>query len=101
MLHAGQGVFQFLHHAHAVKITAAVAHAIHRKQHLGFNLFKPIQHGVGAHVRRTNAPNAPNAGGGQKGHHRLGNIGQIGCHPVPRLYALRQQMQGHGRHLAL
>ena len=100
VLHAGQSIAQLLHHTHAVKISAAIAHPVYRDQHLGLDLFEAVEHGVGAHVGRANAPHTAHAGGGQKRHHGFGNVGQIRRHPVPRLHALGLQVQRHGSHLA-
>ena len=100
VLHAGQSITQLLHHTHAVKVASAVAHAVHRDQHLGFDLFETVKHRVGAHVGRTNAPHTAHAGGGQKRHHGFRNVGQIRRHAVTRLHALGLQVQGHGRDLA-
>ncbi len=99
MLHAGQGSAQLGHHAQAIKVATAKRHAVTGNQHLGLNLFEAIQHRVGAHVRRANAPHPANAHGGQKRHHRLGYVGQVGRNPVPRLHPLRLQVQGERRHL--
>ena len=84
-----------------LQIFAAVGDAIDGDQHLGADLLKAIQHRVGAHVGRTHAPNAANAGDRQKRHHGFGNIGQIRCHALAWLHALRLQMQSQRRHLAL
>jgi len=100
MLHAGQCVLEFLHHRHAVKVAATVAHPIDSDQHLGLDLFEAIEHGVGAHVGGADAPDTPHAHRGQEGNHGLGNVGQVRRHAVTGLHALRLQMQGHRGHLA-
>ncbi len=101
MLHRGQRRQQLGHHGAAVECTAAVAHAITSDQHPWLNLLETVQHGLCAHVRRADAPDATNADRGQKSHHGLGNVGQIGRYPVAGLHALRTQVQRQGRHLLL
>ena len=100
VLHAGQRVAQLLHHTHAVKVSPAIAHTVHCDQHLGLDLFEAVEHGVGAHVGRANAPHTAHAGGGQKRHHGFGNIGQIRRDPVARLHTLGLQVQRQSSHLA-
>ena len=99
MLHRGQRRAQFLNHFAAVEFAAAIAHAIARQQHLGFDLTKAVEHRRRAHVGRANAPHRTNAHSGQKADHGLGDVGQIGRHPVARLHALRLQVQGQRGHL--
>ena len=101
MLHAGQRGAQLGDHGQAVKVSAAKSHAVAGNQHLGFDLLEAVQHRVRAHVGRANAPHAADAHGRQKRHHRLGNVRQIGRHPVARLHALRLQVQGERRDLLL
>ena len=99
MAQAGQGGAHLADHLTAVHISPAVTDAIHGEQHLGFNLLETVQHRMGAHVGRTNAPDGPNADGRQKRNHGLGDVRQIGRHPVPGHHALRLQMQGQRCHL--
>ena len=101
MLHRGQGRQQLGHHAAAVERTAAVAHAVTGDQHTRLNLLEAVQHGLGAHVGRADAPDAADADGSQKGHHGFGDVGQVGRYPVTRLHPLRAQVQGQGGHLLL
>ena len=101
MLHRGQGRQQLGHYGAAVQRAAAVTHAVARDQHTRFDLLEAVQHGLGAHVRGADAPDAANADGGQKGHHRLGDVGQVGGYPITGLHPLRAQVQGQRGHLLL
>ena len=94
MLHRGQSSAKFCKHRCAIDIAPAVGHAVARNQHLGRNLLEAVEHGMGSHVGRTNAPDSPDADSGQEGKHGLGCIGQIGCNAVTRLHTLLAQMQG-------
>ena len=93
MLHRRQSSAELCQHSDAIDIAPAVAHAVARNQHLGLDLLEAIEHGMGSHVGRTNAPDSPDADSGQEGKHGLGCIGQIGCNAVTRLHTLLAQMQ--------
>ena len=97
---AGQGGTQFIHHADALVVFAAVGDAIDPYQHLGRDLFEPVHHGVGAHVGRTHAPNAADTHHRQKRHHGFRDVGQVGGDSVAGLHTLGLQMQRQRRHLA-
>ena len=101
MTHAGQVAAELGHDAAAVQVAPGVAHAVAGNQHLGLDLAQAVQHGGFAHVGRANAPDRPQADRGQKRHHGLGDIRQIGRHAVATLHPLGLQMQRQGRHLAL
>jgi hypothetical protein len=101
VLHAGQALAQLLQDLAAVYVLACVMHAVHGDQRLGRYLLEAVEHGMGAHVGRADAPDGAQAGAGQKGDDGLGNIGQIGRDAVALGDALGAQMQGQGRHLAL
>ena len=93
MTQCWQRCTEFSHHSRAVKVAAPVTHAIAGNQNLRFNLFEAVQHRTDAHVRSANAPYRADADACQKRHHRLGRIGQISNNPVPRLHAVRLQIQ--------
>ncbi len=100
MLHAGQACAQLRQHGHAVDIAPGVVHAIDGDQRLGRDLAKAVQHRVGAHVGRADAPDGAQAGRGQQGDHGLGDVGQVGSHAVAAAHALGLQVQGQGGDLA-
>jgi hypothetical protein len=60
----------------------AVAVAVDRQQHLRVDLAEAVEDAAGAELRRARGPYRPEAGGGQKGHQRLGDVGQVGHDPV-------------------
>ncbi len=99
--HAGQGRAQFGHGGRAVDVAAAIAHAVAGDQHLGLDLLEAIEHGVRPHVGRAHAPDRAEAGAGQEGDDGLGNVGQVGGDAIARLHALRAQVQGQRRDLAM
>ena len=89
MLHGWQCAAQLRHHTCAVQITSAIGHAVASDQHLGRDLLKTVQHGIGTHVRCAQTPHAANAHRGQKCHRGFGCVGQVGGHAVARLDAVR------------
>ena len=93
VLHRRQGGTQLGHRGTAVQVAPAVVDAVAGYQYLGRDLPEAVEHRLAAHVGRTEAPNSADAGGCKEGHHGLGNIGQISCHPIPRHNTLRAQMQ--------
>ena len=101
MLNRGQCRQELGHHGAAVQRTTAVTDAVTGDQHPRLDLLETVQHGLGAHVGGADAPDTADADGGQKSHHGLGNIGQVGGHPVTGLHPLRAQVQGQRRHLLL
>ena len=98
--HAGQGVAQLRDHADARMVFAAIGDAIATDQHGGGDLGKPVEHGVGAHVGGAHAPHPAHRDHGQKRHHGLGDVGQVGGHPVAGHHALGLQVQGQRGGLA-
>ncbi len=99
MLHAGQRGTHLGDHGGAVEVAAAVGDAVAGDQHLGLDLPEPVQHGIGAHVGRADAPDTADAHHRQESDHRLGNVRQVGRDPVARLQALRLQVQCQRGHL--
>ncbi len=93
MPQTGQGRTQFVQHGQSVVVAAAIGHAIDGNQYRGLNLPETVEHGVRAHVGRADAPHTADADRGQKRHHGLGHIGQVGGHAVARLHALGLQVQ--------
>ena len=92
--HAGQGIAQLRQHADARMVFAAIGDAVATDQHGGGDLGKAVEHGVGAHVGRTHAPDPAHRDHGQKRHHGLRDVGQVGGHPVTGHHALGLQVQG-------
>jgi hypothetical protein len=66
----------------AVDGLGAVAVAVDRQQHDGLDLAQPVDHAAGAELGRARRPDGPEAGGGEERHDRLGDVGQVGGHPV-------------------
>ena len=93
MPHRGQGRTQLDQHRATVQFAPAVGDAVAGDQHLGFDLLEAVQHRVAAHVRRANAPHRTDAHRGQKSHHRLRTVGQVGGDAVARVHPLRLQVQ--------
>jgi hypothetical protein len=100
MGHTGQGRSQFMDHADALVVFAAIRDPVHTDQYLGRDLLEAVDHRVGAHVGRAYAPNAPDAHHRQKRHHGLGDVGQVSRHPVAGLHTLGLQVQRQGCDLA-
>jgi hypothetical protein len=96
----GQGGAHLGHHAQAVEVAPAVGHAVAGDQHHRVDLAETVEHGVRAHVGRADAPDRADAHRGQKGHHGLGNVGQVGGHAVAGLHARFPQVQRQRGHLA-
>ena len=99
MRHRGQVGAQLLHHLAPVDVFAAIGHAVHREKHFGFDLFEAVQHGLGAHVGRADAPHAADAHRGDEGDHRLRDVRQVTCDTVAWLDAHRLQLQRERRDL--
>jgi hypothetical protein len=75
------------------EVAPAVTHAIAGDQHLGLDLPEAIEHRIGPHVGRADAPDPANAHHGEESDDRLRDVGQVGGHPVAWLQALRAQVQ--------
>ena len=101
LLYARQRRQQLAEQGAPVVRLAAVAVAIHGDHHLGFDLREAVHHCHLAHVRRAHRPHRAEAGDGEEGHHRLGQVGHEGAHPVAGLHAEAAQGGGQGADLAL
>ncbi len=99
MTERGQGGAHLGHHTEAVEIAPAVGHAVAGDQHHRVDLAEAVEHGVGAHVGRADAPDRADAHRGQKGHHGLGNVGQVGGDAVAGPHAGFLQVQRQRGHL--
>ena len=91
---------QLGHDAGAIEVAAAVSDAVAGDQDLGLDLLEAVQHGVGAHVGRTEAPDAADARHRQEGDDGFRDVRQVRRHAVAGLHALLLQMQGQGSDLA-
>ena len=66
----------------AVDVLGAVAVAGDGQQHLRLDLPEPVDHAAGAELRGAARPDRAQAGGGQERHQGLGDVRQVGHHPV-------------------
>ncbi len=82
MFKRGQRRLQLGDHGPAVEGLAAVGVAVDGEQHLWLDLLESVDHAAAAHVGRAARPDRAQAGAGQQRHHRLGDVRQVGDHPV-------------------
>ena len=101
MLNLGQALQHFIKHRAAVKGFAGVAIAVGSKNQFGLDLLKAIEHHGHAHLGCAAGPDGANAGAGQKCHHGLRNIGQIGHHAVAAAHTQFAQLGCQRTHIAL
>ena len=96
---AWQRCAEFDNECPSIEVASGVGHAIAGNQHLGFYLPEAVEHCIGAHVRRADAPDRPDARRRQERDDRLRCIGQVGSDAVALLHAMVLQVQGHGSDL--
>ena len=70
----------------AVEGLAVVMVAVRGEQHLGLDLAEAVHHPVETEIRAAGGPDRAQAGGGQHGHHGLGDVGHETGHPVAGLH---------------
>ena len=81
----------------AVEVLAPIAIAVDPQQHLGLDLSKAIDHAAGAELRSGRGPDGADRGTGQQRRHRLGDVRQIGSHPIAPADAQASQAGGDRR----
>ncbi len=96
----GQLAAQFGDDLAAVVLLAAVAVAVDREQHDGFDLLEPVEDAAGAEVGRAGGPDAAHGGRGEEGDHCLRDIGEVTADPVSGADAEGAQFGGQGADLA-
>ena len=101
MRNLGQFLQHFIEHGTAIESLAGVGVAIGRKNQLGLNLLKAIEHDGDTHLWRATGPDGANAGAGQKRHHGLRHIGEISDYTVTGRYAQTAQGGSQRTHIAL
>ena len=87
------------HGVRAVEVAAVVAVAVDGQQHLRLDLREAVDHRAGAEVRRAARPHGAERRGGEERRHRLGEVRDVGRHPVAAADAERPQPAGDARHL--
>ncbi|MPM97461.1 hypothetical protein SDC9_144634 [bioreactor metagenome] len=97
----GQSPEHLVQHFTAIELPAGIAIAVGRENQLGRNLLEAIQHHGYAHLRRAAGPDGANAGTGQKRHHRLGHIGQVGHDAIAAAQAEFAHPGRERRHVTL
>ncbi len=84
----------------AVVLLAAVAVPVHGEQDDGLDLLEAVEDAAGAEVGRAGRPHAADRGGGEEGHGRLGDVGEVAADAVAGAYAEGAQFGGEGADLA-
>jgi hypothetical protein len=96
----GQFAAQFGDGLASVVFLAAVAVAVDREEHDGFDLLEPVEDASGAEVRRAGGPDAAHGGCGEEGDHGLRDVGEVAADAVPGTYAESAQLGSQGADLA-
>ena len=77
----------------------AVAVAVDRQQHRGLDLAPPVDDAARAELGGARRPDRPQAGGGEEGDDRLGDVREIGRHPIAAADPERAQPGPAPRHV--
>ncbi len=94
-------VGQLGHPAQAVVDLAVVLVGGGDEQHLRLDLAEAVHHALHAEIGRAGGENRPDRGRRQHGNDRLGQVGQVGGHPVALFHAHLAQCRGHAGHFGV
>src|SRR5580704_12985331 len=87
----GQRVLQLLDGRAAIQTFSGIENRFNRNENLRLDLDEAIRDRLNAHIWSAYAPNGAEGGAGEKRHHCLRTVGEIGCDSVATLDAQAAQ----------